>query len=643
MRDSTTPRACLSAVCFLCLAVASCTSGGPESTPTSESSPELLAQVALVDARRLMIEGDPRDAMVELDTALELAGESVEILFLRGEATLRMGVEDGNAFFFDDSRAAFLKAAESGDAPAAWFGAARATWLLYFQSGDPAQLEEALGYLDRGTQERGATSRFEDYVSATPERTTAEVTFSAFTAAKSGTLPDDRAPELFETTRSALEAEIALDPTSPWGWGQLANLFLWEERREDARTTLAKGIELAPEDAGLHDSQSRLAAEDGGWSEVRTLYEGFVEQHDGLAIGHWWLGRANYEEALATMLAEQSDQGEAFSRAEAEFARAREIDENFSTSCYSYEVICRNGRGWSRYYAGELDEAAATFWEMEELFEGGLLWEVQDRLWSGVRSLNFLLSEYNSRWMEAFDEESDKTYSECFPWLEKAANLSTRLFEYDPEDRNHGNNAGYFNRDAGFQLELQGTAALTGEEPDEERAQELFAKAREHMEASYTAYVKAAELSPQDARVINDTGLILAYYLQRDLEAARDYFERSIAVGLPQLEAGIEDEEERTMTREAVGDAYQNLGVISLTLEGDAATAKRLFEQSLDYERGPRVQVTTFFIPLCERIESGKIAAARAIEAHYWKDLELDAVRLREKVMAELRAELAPQ
>lgn len=618
---------------------------GPENSPTSESSPELLAQVALVDARRLMVEGDPRDAMVELDTALELAGEAVEVQFLRGEATLRMGVEDGNAFFFEDSRAAFRQAAESGEAPSAWFGAARATWLLYFQSGDPAQLEEALALLEKGKAERPKKSRFERYYSATPERTVAEIQFSAYTAAKNGTLDESRAATLFESTRDAIEAEIALDPTATWGWGQLANLYLWEERREDARTTIATGIGLNPEDSVLHDTQTRLAIEDGGWAEVQTIYTEFVTEHDGIALGHWWLGRAQYELALETMLANQDDQTASFGAAEQSFARTRELEESYSEACYAYEVICRDGKGWSLYYAGDLEGAEEAFWQMEELFEGGLMWEVQDRLWSGVRSLNFLLAEYNSAWMEAYDSEAGKSYAECFPYLEKAAELANRLYAYDPEDRNHGNNAGYFNRDVAVQYELQGTRAVVAEEPDEEKAAELFAKAREHMELSYTAYVQAAKLSPQDARVINDTGLILAYYLQRDLDTARDYFERSIAVGLPQLEAGIEDEAQRTMTREAVGDAYQNLGVISLTLEGDAATAKRLFEKSLDYQReeNPRVEVNSFYLPLCERIESGQVAAARAIEAHYWKDLEIDLVRQREDVMRDLRASLADE
>ncbi|MFT7667423.1 MAG: Tfp pilus assembly protein PilF [Planctomycetota bacterium] len=615
----------------------------PETTLTSKSSPELLAQVALVDARRLIIEGDPRDAMTELDTALELKNENAEVQFLRGEATLRMGAEDGNPFFFEDSRLAFLEAAESGEAPSAWFGAARATWMLFFATGDATQLEEAIDFATKGVELRLENARYERYFRNTPERTLSELYFSAYTSAKNGAIAEDKAPEYFESARDAIEAEIALDPTVNWGWVQLSNLYLWEERREDARTTITTAIKLNPQDTVLHETQQRLAQEDSGWSEVESIYTEFAAEHEESAIGHWWLGRAKYEVALESMLANQDDQSETFKAAEAELLRARELDETYTDACQAYEVICRDGVGWSLFYAGDLEAAEEAYWSMEELFEGGLRWEVQDRLWSGTRSLSFLLMEHNTAWEEGLGGGTQESYSEGFARLIKATELADRLLTFDFEDRNNANNAGYFNRDIGVQYETQGTHALQAEEPDMEKVSELFELAKGHMEASYKAYVQAAILAPQDARTINDTGLILAYYLQRDIETARDYLERAISVGLPQLEAGIEDEDERTMTREAVGDAYQNLGVISLTLEGDAATAQRLFEKSLEYERNPRLGVTQFFLPLCSHIASGKVPAARAIESHYWKNLDSEQVLKRVAILRELQEQLTSQ
>jgi tetratricopeptide (TPR) repeat protein len=631
------------ALIALCASCASEADSRPQSpVQAADPAPELRAQRALALAQRLFAEGQPREAMMELDTALQLdsalqlESERVLVQFLRGECALRLGTEDGNPFFFEDARAAFLEAAESGLAPAAWFGAARATWSLYFQSDDPGQLEEALDYARSGLAERGAGRDLEQHFADSPERTLAQIHFSAYSAAKTGVLPESQVAFLFEATRDALEAVIGLDPTDGWGWGQLANLYLWEGRREDARTTLASGVDLAPEDLALHESQARLIQEDGGWESVLSLYEGFSREHDGLAVGHFWRGRALYELALANLSAQQGDPSAAFDLAEEELRRARELDAEFTQACLVYEVICRDGRGWSHYHAGRVDAAEEAFWSMEELFEGGLRWEVANQLRSGLDSLAWIVAAHNDAWERALDESTGATYEECFPHLVKAAELAERLFAYDPESWNHANNAGYFNRDLAVQYESQGVAALEEQAP----AAELFGRAVEHMERSYEAYVQAAKLAPEDARTVNDTGLILAYYLQRDLETAERYFEEAIAIGLPQLEAGIEDEVQRTMTREAVGDAYQNLGVVELTLRGDAAAARPHFERSLGYERSPRVEVTRYYLPLCDAVERGEIDAARVLRAHYWKDLEPARVEARLEALRGLRAEL---
>lgn len=612
---------------------------GDRSTSPPQLDPRAEARAALAEARAALGAGDPREAMMQLDEALSLEGpEAIEVQFLRGECALRMGIEDGNPFFFEDARAAFLEAAASGQAPSASSGAARATWMLHFQSGDVAQLEEALAQAQSAVDGARVVSPYASWLAISPERTLAEIRFSAYTSARGGALPEERAPELFEATRDALEAVIGIEKTESWGWVQLTNLYLWEGRREDARKTIATGLELAPEEVTVHETFSRLAQEDGGWAEVRALYEEFVLQHDGVAIGHWWLGRALYEVTLARLLAEQGDESDGFALAQDHLRRARELEPEFTESCLGYEVICRDGIGWSQYYAGDFEAAEEAFWSMEELFEGGLRWEVAQQLLSGVQSLAYVVAAYNSEWERALPPEAELPLEEGLPFLVKAARLSDRLYEYDPESWGHANNAGYFNRDLAVQMEARGVALL---EVDGPRAVEAFTNAVEHMERSYAAYVQAAALAPNDARTINDTGLILAYYLQRDLEVAIAYFEEAIAVGLPRLEAGIEDEADRTMTREAVGDAFQNLGVVALTLRGDAAAARPHFQKSLEYERAPRLMVTHFYLPLCDAIERGEVEAEQVIAAHYWSELDLVTVRAREQAMSELQAQLA--
>ncbi len=599
----------------------------------------------LAAARERLLAGDPRGAMLPLDEALRIAPGDGEVSFLRGECLLRMGSEDRNPIMFEDAREAFLAAGE--ELPEALVGAARAGWMVHFQSGRGGDLDRALIDLREGIASMDPESPFVPCFDTPPARTDVEVRFAAYTASVNGVLAETRRAGLFEETRTAIEAMIGTTPTDTWAWNQLANLYQWESRPEEARDAAQRGLQLNPADVTLHDALVRILNQIGGWDEVVTVYEEFVAGHPDLAIGHWNLGRATYESSMAKLLEEKNDQRDGFRRAEGLFGRARELDAAYRDACLGYEVTSRDGYGWCLYNAGDLDGAADAFRSMEELLPGGMRWEDPGRLWSGMTSLEFLVGEYNKHWMNEVVEvwkdgqgnvaESPIPFEERFPSLLKAAAIADELFAYDPENPTFANNAGYFNRDAGtLGHEIRGLSALTASPPDEAVAKASFAAAVEHAEKSYAAYVVAAELSPDDARVINDTGLILAYYLQRDLDVARDYFEKSIAVGLPQLEAGIEDEEQRTMTREAVGDAYQNLGVIALTIDGDAAAAKPHFEKSFEYERAPRRAVSDMYLPLCEMILAGELDPALVQRAFYWKDLELERVRDRLTARQEL-------
>lgn len=622
----------------------------PRNRPARQLRDEISAAVLpekLAAAREMLLAGDPRGAMLPLDDCVRIEPTNNEVLLLRGECILRMGIEDRNPIMFEDAREAFLAAAAGGEIPEALVGAARAGWMVHFQSGEASDLDRALANLREGIASMDPESPFIPCFDTPPARTDVEVRFAAYTAAVNGVLAETRRAGLFEETRTAIETMIGTTPTDTWAWNQLANLYQWESRPEEARDAAQSGLQLGPADVTLHDALVRILNQIGGWNEVLTVYEEFVAGHPDLAIGHWNLGRATYESSMAKLLEEKNDQRDGFRRAEGLFRRARELDAAYRDACLGYEVTSRDGYGWCLYNAGDLDGAADAFRSMEELLPGGMRWEDPGRLWSGMTSLEFLVGEYNKHWMNEVVEvwkegqgnvaESPVPFEERFPSLLKAAAIADELFAYDPENPTFANNAGYFNRDAStLGHEIRGLSALTASPPDEAAARASFVAAVEHAEKSYAAYVVAAELSPDDARVINDTGLILAYYLQRDLDVARDYFEKSIAVGLPQLEAGIEDEEQRTMTREAVGDAYQNLGVIALTIDGDAAAAKPHFEKSFEYERAPRRAVSDMYLPLCEMILAGELDPALVQRAFYWKDLELERVRDRLTARQEL-------
>lgn len=604
---------------------------------------------ALAAAREQVLHGDPRDAMLALDDAVRVAPEDAEVQLLRGECALRMGVEDQNPLMFADARNAFLAAARTGAAPVAWLGAARAGWLSYYATSDVKELTDALAHAKTGVARLGPTPRYAEYLSWDLERTYAEVAFAAYTESKSGYLPALNAEALFEETRAALEAVLGKAPTDPWAWNQLANLYQWEGRGDDARDVLERALAIAPADVALHDNLVRVTSTTGGWQATLDFYERFSADHPALAVGPWNQARATYELALARLLDAQGgrqDQSIAFQDAEALFRAARELDESYTDACLGYEVICRDGLGASLFYAGELDMAADAFFSMEELFPGGLRWEVRDKLWSGVRWLEFLLYEHNCAWTDKWGENVEVPawarglhgFADRFPHLEKAAALAERLYAFDPENSGYAHDAGSFLLDLGASYEEQAEPLLADKDAPAGAAAALLRKAHATMERSYAAFRRAAELAPDDARVQNDAGLVLTHHLQRDYDVAEAYHRRAIALGQPQLDAGLEDEAQRAYVSEAVGDAHYNLAFLALTAHGDAATAKVEFELSLGFVRSTDSETRTrrHFLPLCDLMLAGEVPVALVQRAYYWQDLDPERVLDRMQAETEL-------
>jgi hypothetical protein len=141
-------------------------------------------------------------------------------------------------------------------------------------------------------------------------------------------------------------------------------------------------------------------------------------------------------------------------------------------------------------------------------------------------------------------------------------------------------------------------------------ANEQFLRARELMERSWNAYRVAAELAPEDIRVVNDAAVIQIYYLHRELEWAEAALQRCIELGGPQLEAkraALETEAdperaqaldgELAQLTEAYADAHQNLGVFLWTYRHDGAGAQPWIERSIELWPTGRQPLTNSLLP----------------------------------------------
>ncbi|MCP3917322.1 MAG: hypothetical protein GY711_17385 [bacterium] len=569
---------------------------------------EILA--ALIVRDRLALAGElldadrPRDALTPLDEALELAPREARVLYMRGQAAFATAPTDGQPqFFYEDALGNFEAAARAGFGIRAVFAASRAARLV-------PKPERALELARLGAKAVEAMDERPE-LDAPLERTWAEAAFDVYRA-KRGAQED--AVAHFTETEQQLERLLGRTPDDPWAYTQLANLYQWEERPDDALTMLERALAFAPADEQLHNRIVEAVRAQGGRDAVIARYDRFRAEYPEVALGAWYAGIERFYLALEKFEA-GDDVSAAFAACEKEFATCRALESGYADACKGYEVLSRNAIGWCRFNAGDLEGAKAAFMSTDDLIDGGMRMTLSgqradgsafERLPSGLAGLDFVTRGYVERSGNsagAHDVQAELN----------AAAIADYMHAYDPADSNLANNAGFLNRDASIALERASRIPrfASREESDPTKKVELvaeadrqLARAQELMERSYAAYQVAATLAPDDVRIVNDAGLVMAYYLRTDVDAAEGYFRQAVDAGTEQLTGeeltgGLNDLEE------AWGDAHQNLGVLYLTLKNDPKTAREWYAKSVELGPPSRQWIATQIIPLCDRLIAG--------------------------------------
>ncbi len=583
----------------------------------------LVAEEHRARAQDLLSRGDARSALAVLDRAVALAPDQDDVRALRAEASLRVGIEDRERELVEASLADFLRAARSGVGGVAWLGASRAAlWL--------ADRDAALEYARTGVSAlESAPATTQPLVA--PARTLAEASLACYEAAReekaiaeaSGRDLDSIEPmsrqmtDTFDESRRALETLIGERPTDPWAWERLSWVHETRGQPVVGQRVAWNALALLPKDEALHQRLASASLSLGGLDMLDATYARFRETHAGVALSAWHPAVATFDAAVESYVAEE-DASALFESAQSSFALCRSLEPRYADACLAYEVLCRLGVGWCAYRSGDLERAHEAFLSMEDLFKGGLAWELQGRMPSGVQGLHYIGSAYAQR-----IGGRDPNELESIDDVSRAAKVYDFLHEYQPSDVTWANNAGFFNRDTAVALAFK--AEALGKQGRADEANQLMERAREGMEKSYRAYVDAARLAPGDVRIQNDTGLVLTYYLQRDVELAEQYLLTAVKLGeaqIPELEkrareAGIPatERDARASALEevqiALGDAYQNLGVLWLTLRTDGARAKAWFEKSVALGPDPRVEVKGpgGYLEQCDQALSGTYVA----------------------------------
>lgn len=597
----------------------------------------MLVEQYLDEAAARYAAGLPEDGLLAVDRALKLAPERADVRLAKARGSLQLAeagiARSAPATLIEGSLAeAFDYYAELGGEPEPLLGASRAALLL-------GNTEDALRLAREADRaiESEAEARELPWV---PERVLAEAAFRAYidqrvsegdaavapeaddTSAEAPTASPERLA-LFEEAEDALARLLARSSDDPWAYGQLGDLYEWEERFDQAEDVLRRGLDRHPESAELYERLARVSRKSGGGEHTIEVFEGLVLDDGSLALPNWYLGLERFDVATAALM-DRFPTGEdaevppaapellaAFDAAEAEFARCRELEPSFDAACRGYEVMCRNARGWYHYQGGDYEDALAAFLSTNDLMPRGIEWSIEGRLLSGISGLHLIGTGYN-------DREN---------W-EAAGDVYRELQELQPDSSVWANNAGFFYRDAAVALEAVGARlcrAAQGETDSEptlarlrrfvevpaelhgtaeerqrfrEAADELLTKARELMDESAASYAAAARLAPEDVRIVNDAALVLVYYTHDDLDQAEELLREAVALGTRQLEDDDLDEDARWELLNAWGDAHQNLGVLYANLKDDPKTAEGWFEKAVEIGPEPRPLITNYWLPL---------------------------------------------
>ena len=557
----------------------------------------LICKPYIDEAKQLLAQDVGGEALVVLEQALTLAPGQHEVLLLFGEASLRVGVALGDEHHFEKALRAFAQDYR----PEALFGSSRAARML-------GRNDEALQFaregLDRYSSADPDWSWGED-----PRRTLAEAAFSAWWEKRGEDSIESRA--LLDETEDALSRLMADRSGDVWAWNRLSTLYFEVERFDDARQAAWRGLNRNPLDEGLAHLLARSAKAGGGRKALMNAFGDFRNKHPEAPLAWWYPAREAFDRVLE---GEDDTPIETLQKVQRRFRTCRSEDERYSDDCKRYEVLSRAAQGWHHYNAGNLKKAYEAFVSMDEVVSGGIRFELEGKLESGIVGLVFVA------------DAQQKAGN-----LAEAAEVFDVLRGFEPENVDFANNAGYFNREAGTELErtaqlmeraargdlgdkerlkrLRKQAKVDKEDrgTDKEKARFKSAAARRRADSvrafrrSFEAYQAAAQLAPDDVQVVNDTAVVLVYHLGEQLELAEEYLMRCVEMGEDQRRNEDLTEGERFDLDIAWGDAHQNLGFLYLTHRDDPKTAIEWFEKCIEIGPDPRPLVEEELLPEARR------------------------------------------
>ena len=336
----------------------------------------------------------------------------------------------------------------------------------------------------------------------------------------------------------------------------VALIHRWLDQPGEATIELERGLRESPTESAIHDAYIAWMCENSQFDAMVGAYSRFVRENPATPILRWHQGRALY--ARADKLRQDGSFKAAaamFGKADAAFGEYLAMVPAHAAATNQWRALCNLQHAQVAVDMGDLITA------QDQLLRAG---ETSPAVTAHVDGDPLLFSRTAFAIHRALADGGDDALSRTLAWNEQLLQRFPDRFGFVY------NNAALAARDLGVQKANAG---------DTTAAQALWQR-------SYSHYEKAVQLSPTDARIINDCGLMLLYHLDRDLGHARELFDRTITTGTAQLAAlpANTARDERERIEEAVGDAYQNLAVLLRDKQQQPTATWRPFcEQAVQY------------------------------------------------------------
>jgi tetratricopeptide (TPR) repeat protein len=312
-----------------------------------------------------------------------------------------------------------------------------------------------------------------------------------------------------EVPRQSLLAEVHV---------QLGNLHGWKQDLAAATASFASAVGWDPSRVNFPQAYNVLGSsaflamcEDG--SKRFSTRAGENDARN--ATASWWTGYAQFENAK-------------WPECEASFRNAVRLWPAFANSWY---YVYRAAFSQQRYA-----EAIEALYSFRRADPEGLVQTIAGDLGRNTGVLNGLVA-----WCADPEKQKGAVRNEDAAMI---CDLFTRL---EPDVSRHWNNLGLFLRDQGDALRMK-----RGAKPDPEVLADLWAR-------SYAAYERALELNPKDPNVINDTAVMLHYYLKREYDRVEDMYRQSNARALEELARTDLSADDRAVIEIAKRDSADNL------------------------------------------------------------------------------------